>query len=134
MNLFIINTNKKTDKRYEQEMIQEHKCAAYRSTKGEIEFIQKDDKVLLYSNERGIIARGTADGNVKKKEDRGESDAEYYMSLDDFYKYIKDIPSKKLRSILEKADPTFARPFNVTSLKFEEPVARKSWDEVCKYA
>lgn len=28
-----------------------------------------DDKVLLYSNGSGIIARGIADGQVKKKDD-----------------------------------------------------------------
>ncbi|MDN3451834.1 hypothetical protein QMA09_16715 [Planococcus sp. APC 3906] len=63
MNLFIINTNKQSDSRYENEMIAERKCAAYRLTKEVIEKIQKDDKVLLYSNEVGIIARGVAEGS-----------------------------------------------------------------------
>ncbi|WP_397539816.1 hypothetical protein [Rummeliibacillus pycnus] len=133
MNLFIINTNKSTDKRYEQEMIQEQKCAAYRSTKREIESIHKGDKVLLYSNKIGIIARGVADGKVKKKEDRGEIDAEYFINLDDFYQYIKSIPYDKIRLIAEKADPSFTRPFNVTSLRFDQPASILIWDEVCKY-
>lgn len=56
MNLLIINTNKSSDQRYELEMVEGQKCAAYRSTKKEIESIQKGDKVLLYSNGIGIIA------------------------------------------------------------------------------
>ena len=100
MNLFIINTNKQADKRYEQEMIDEQKCAAYRSTKEDIVHIQKGDKVLLYSNNNGIIARGIADGEVMKKEDISEIDAEYYMSLDDFYQYIKPIKYQQILSMI----------------------------------
>ena len=133
MNIFMINTKMSTDKRYEQEMIEKQKCSAYRSTKTEIELIKKGDKVLLYSNGKGIIARGTADGVVNKNEDRGEINAEYYMSLDDFYEYIKAIPYEKIRKIFKKVNPSFARPFNVTSLKFSEPGSLKIWDEVCKY-
>lgn len=133
MNLFIINTNKQADHRYEQEMIDERKCAAYRSTKEDIEHVQKGDKVLLYSNGKGIIASGVADGNLKKKEDKGEIDAEYYMSLVDFYEYIEPIVYEKIRDILQKADPSFARPFNVTSLKFSLPASKDIWEMVNKY-
>ena len=133
MKLFIINTNKQADIRYELEMISEQKCAAYRSTKSEINGIKKGDKVLLYSNQKGIIARGVADGLVKKKEDRGEIDAEYYMSLNEFYEYIKPIPYPKVRLIIETADSTFSRPFNVTSLKFDSPVSKEIWDGLCNY-
>ena len=133
MKLFIFNTNKSTDLRYEQEMIDGQKCAAYRSTKGDIEYIQKGDKVILYSNEVGIIARGAGDGEVKKKADNGILDDEYYMSLTGFYEYIKPIPNKKLVEILRKADPSFARPFNVTSLKFNSPASEEIWNEVNKY-
>jgi len=133
MNLFIINTNKQANQRYEQEMIEEQKCAAYRSTKGEIGYIQKGDKVLLYSNRSGIVARGIADGEVKMKEDLGEIDAEYYMSLNEFYEYIKAIPFNKIRNILQKADPSFAKPFGVTALKFSLPVSKEIWYEVNRY-
>lgn len=133
MNLFIINTNKQANQRYEQEMIEEQKCAAYRSTKGEIGYIQKGDKVLLYSNRSGIVARGIADGEVKMKEDLGEIDAEYYMSLNEFYEYIKAIPFNKIRNILQKVDPSFAKPFGVTALKFSLPVSKEIWYEVNRY-
>lgn len=133
MNLFIINTNKQADQRYEQEMIDEQKCAAYRSTKQVIEEIQKGDKVLLYSNDKGIIARGTATGRVMKQVDKGEIDAEYYMPLDDFYQYIKEIDYKLIVSIIQKADSSFARLFNVTSLKFGLPVSQKIWYDVIRY-
>jgi L-cysteine desulfidase len=133
MNLFIINTNRQASDRYELEMIDEQKCAAYRSTKGEIVYIQKDDKVLLYSNGKGVIAKGVADGEVKKKDDNGEVDAEFYMSLNEFYQYHKAIPYKDIRKILQDADPSFARPFNVTSLKFSSPASQEIWDEVSKF-
>lgn len=133
MNLFIINTNKQADSRYEQEMLDEQKCAAYRSTKEEIADIAKGDRVLLYSNEIGIIARGIADGVVKKKEDRGIADDEYFMSLTEFYDYIKPIPYQKILSILQKAEPTFARPFNVTSLKFGPAASEKIWYDVNRF-
>ncbi len=52
MSLFIINTNLQKDTRYEREMLQEEKCAACRSTKTDIQNIQKNDKVLLYTNKK----------------------------------------------------------------------------------
>lgn len=133
MNLFIINTNKSTNKRYEHEMIGEQKCAAYRLTRKEIEQIQKGDRVLLYSNEVGIIARGVADGVLQKKEDCGEEDAEYFMKLENFYTYIKPISYTKTVDILKKAEPSFARPFNVTLLRFEQEVAKHIWMYVNQY-
>ena len=133
MSLFIVNTNMSTNKRYDQEMIDEQKCAAYRSTKEHIEYIKKDDKVLLYRNDEGIIARGVADGIVKKKEDNGEKDAEFYMALNEFYTFAIPISYKKIRTIIEKADPSFARPFNVTSLKFSSSASQEIWNEINRY-
>lgn len=133
MRLFIINTNQQADKRYEQEMLKEQKCAAYRSTKDDIERIQKGDYVLLYSNGSGIIARGIADGRVRKQVDLGIEDDEYYMGLIEFYEYIKEIPYKKIKEILQKADSSFGKPFNKTALKFESPYSEKIWKEVCRY-
>jgi hypothetical protein len=114
-------------------MINEQKCAAYRTTKGEITEINKDDKVLLYSNEVGIIARGIADGQVNMKADNGELNAEYYMKLMEFYQYIRPIPYSKFRSILQTAHPSFNRPFNVTSIKISSPASQKIWDQISKY-
>ena len=130
MNLFIINTNKSTSSRYEQEMLEEKKCAAYRSTKGEIAKIKKGDKVLLYSNQVGIVAKGMADGKVMKKEDNGEPDAEYYMHLNDFYKYDQPIPYNQIFKIIQQTDSSFKRPFSVTAIKFSFPSSKKIWDEV----
>jgi len=133
MNLYIINTNKSTDKRYEWEMIEEKKCSAYRSTKKNIEAIKKGDNVLLYSSGTGIIARGIADGVVKKKTDMEVVDAEYYMSLTDFYLLIKEIPHHKILSIIQKVKPDFKKPFTSTSLKFTYPESEGIWNEVSKY-
>ncbi|KEZ48806.1 hypothetical protein [Metabacillus indicus] len=133
MNLIIINTNKSTNKRYELEMLEEQKCSAYRATKNEITQIRKGDIVLLYSNDRGIIASGKADGNLKMKPDNGEENAEYYMGLNEFYEYISDISYGKILSIIKKADPSFARPFNQTLLKFPLPNSAEIWHEVNKY-
>ncbi|HDR6309447.1 TPA: hypothetical protein QCU60_001269 [Bacillus cereus] len=133
MSLFIINTNLQKDTRYEREMLQEEKCAAYRSTKTDIQNIQKNDKVLLYTNKKGIIARGIASGQLFMKDDNGEPNAEYYMPLIHFKELIKPIPSHKLRDILLLADPQEARPFNKTSLKFQEVVSEEIWKEICRY-
>lgn len=133
MNLFIINTNISANPRYEQEMIDEQKCAAYRDTKREIEKIDKGDKVLLYSNGKGIIARGIAEGKVKKKDDRGELDAEYYMEMVEFYDYIKPLSHKEINLIIKKSDPSFARPFNKTALKLSPSISQEVWNEVNKY-
>lgn len=133
MNLYIINTNLQKDKRYEQEMLNEKKCSAYRSTKFEIENIQSNDLVLLYTNKKGIVARGIASGVVNTQEDNGEPEAEYFMPLDDFYILIKPIPSNKLRDILTTCDPNEMRPFNKTSVKFKEGISQAIWDKVCMY-
>ncbi|PHB40555.1 hypothetical protein [Bacillus wiedmannii] len=133
MALFIINTNLQKDTRYEREMLEEKKCAAYRSTKTDIQNIQKNDRVLLYTNKKGIIARGVASGALFMKEDNGEPNAEYYMPLINFTELIIPIPPHKLKNILLLADPQEARPFNKTSLKFREVVSEKIWREICRY-
>lgn len=130
--MFIINTNKQSDPRYEQEMLDNQKCAAYRSTKTVIEDIKIGDLVLLYGNKKGIIARGIADGVVRKKEDKGEEDAEYYMSLNEFSIYKEAITYNEIREIIQIAIPSFNKPFGVTALKFEYPASEVIWNEVCK--
>lgn len=133
MNLYIINTNLKTDSRYETEMLKEQKCAAYRSTKTEIEHLQVGDRILLYSNQKGIIAKGIASGQLHKKEDNGELEAEYYMYLHEFREFLLPISSSRLRHILTLADNKEARPFNKTSLKFKNEVSTIIWDEISKH-
>ncbi|AZB44658.1 hypothetical protein CEF21_21505 [Bacillus sp. FJAT-42376] len=133
MNLFIINTNKSTNTRYEIEMLEEQKCAAYRSTKTDIEHIQKNDIVLLYSNERGIIASGRADGIVNRKPDLGEEDAEYFMKLQDFNEYVIEIPNKKLLGIIKGVNPSFSKILRNTMEKFTPPVSDGIWKEVSRY-
>lgn len=114
-------------------MLSEKKCAAYRLTKFEIEKIKSKDLVLLYTNQKGIVARGIASGVVLSQADKGETNAEYFMSLDDFYIFIKPIPSVKLRDILTLCDPKEMRPFNKTSLKFNEGVSQAIWNKVCMH-
>ncbi|EEL40328.1 hypothetical protein bcere0020_22680 [Bacillus cereus Rock3-29] len=114
-------------------MLEEKKCAAYRSTKTDIQNIQENDRVLLYTNKKGIIARGIASGKLFMKEDNGEPNAEYYMPLINFTELIKPIPPHKLKNILLLADSQEARPFNKTSLKFREGVSEKIWREICRY-
>ena len=133
MNLFIINTNKQKDNRYEREMLKEKKCAAYRSTKHKIEEIQAGDKVLLYSNEVGVIARGIASGELKIQEDNGEPSAEYYMFLEQFYELVIPITYSQVVKLIKKYDPKFSRPFNQTALKFTIPFSEKIWSEVNNY-
>ncbi|WP_176569472.1 hypothetical protein [Bacillus toyonensis] len=50
------------------------KCAVYRSTKNGIQNIQGNNRVLLYIDKKGIIARRITSGQLFMKEDKEESE------------------------------------------------------------
>ncbi|MGR9633712.1 hypothetical protein ACU82A_11250 [Bacillus cereus] len=90
-------------------------------------------KFYCIPTKKGIIVRGIASGQLFMKDDNGEPNAEYYLPLINFTELIKPIPSHKLRDILLLADSQEARPFNKTSLKFQEGVLEEIWKEICRY-
>lgn len=102
-NAYIINTNKKYDTDCEIEMINEKKCAAYYSPwKEGIEKIKANDLVFLYSNEVGIIARGSASGICETKDYEGKADEEYYMELDRFKELETPLKASEISQILDR--------------------------------
>ena len=65
---YLINTNRtnRPGGEDEQDMLLNTKCAAYFSPwKEKINHIQPNDLVFLYSNGKGIVARGIATGVVE---------------------------------------------------------------------
>ena len=65
--VYLINTNIKNNPSCVQDMINNAKCSAYYSPwKYYIEEIEAHDIVFLYSNGKGIIARGIATGIIEK--------------------------------------------------------------------
>ena len=84
-NTYIINTNLTHNQNCEQQMLQQEKCAAYYSPwKHYISLIRPNDLVFLYSNGKGIIARGIATGIVEIADHEGVPEAEHYMQLNSF--------------------------------------------------
>ena len=56
------------------------------------------------------------------------------MPLEEFTELLAPISTSRVRKkILKIADPNEARPFNRTSLKFNENVSKIIWDEICKF-
>lgn len=100
-NCYIINTNKKYDPNSEIEMLNDKKCAAYYSPwKEDIDGIQVNDLIFLYSNKVGIIARGTASGISEVKDYHRYVDEEHYMELDRFQKLKEPLTSSSINKIV----------------------------------
>ena len=88
-NAYIINTNLTHNPNCEQQMLQQEKCAAYYSPwKHYISLIRPNDLVFLYSNGKGIIARGIATGIVET--------ADYENNIEEYKLYN---PANILRTL-----------------------------------
>jgi hypothetical protein len=83
-------------------MLKEKKCAAYFGKwKYLIEKIKAGDLVFLYSNQKGIIARGIATGVVEVADYQGEKDEEYFMYLDCFEELEYFLSAAEIKQITE---------------------------------
>lgn len=81
-NNYVLNTNYSNNKNHTDDMINEQKAAAYYpGWREKIGKLQRGDTVFLYKSGYGIIAYGTADGKLEKKDCDGYKDYEYYMHL-----------------------------------------------------
>jgi hypothetical protein len=87
---YILNTNISNDQADHDDMLLNHKAAAYFDPwKYKIERLAKGDVVYLYQSRVGIVAVGKADGKLVKAPYQGDPehpDEEYYMKLLDFQK------------------------------------------------
>ncbi|MCD7034527.1 hypothetical protein LRR81_09775 [Metabacillus sp. GX 13764] len=116
MKFHIINTNKTENPACEADMLENQKCAAYFGRwKKLITKIQRDDRVFLYSNGKGIIARGIATGQMETADYKGEPDEEYFMHLNDFQILQTPIPPSAIK---QAAEMTVI--FNTTMFTFRD--------------
>lgn len=100
--IYIVNTNKTNNPNCEADMIQNAKCAAYYSPwKYYIDEIEPNDIVFLYSNSKGIIARGIATGITEVADYEGNPDEEHYMYLDRFQVLNIPLESSKIKDIIK---------------------------------
>ncbi len=60
---------------------------------------------VLYKSDYGIIAYGTADGKLEKKDCDGYKDYEYYMHLDDFTVLKNPLSTSKIKELTKQGFP-----------------------------
>ena len=99
-NCYMLNTNKQSNPHYTEQMIKEHKAAAYYpGWREKIKRLQKGDVVFLYENGRGIRAYGEANGILNKKSCDGYDDYEYNMTLENFVVLSEPISAAQMKEI-----------------------------------
>lgn len=102
---YILNTNRQDGIQDDEEMLKDGKAAAYfEPWKYKIENLQKGDTVFLYRSGVGIVARGIASGELKKKNYRNNpehQEEEYYQKLKDFKVLEKPISAAEIKRIGE---------------------------------
>ena len=105
-NNYVLNTNYSNNKNHTDDMINEQKAAAYYpGWREKIGKLQRGDTVFLYKSGYGIIAYGTADGKLEKKDCDGYKDYEYYMHLDDFTVLKKPLSASKMKELTKQGFP-----------------------------
>ena len=124
---YILNTNKQGGYDDEEDMLKEGKAAAYfEPWKYKIEYLQKGDTVFLYSSGVGIVAKGIATGELKKKDyqdNEEHDDEEYYQKLKNFKILDKPISAAEIKRIGE-TDYVFMQ----TMFGIDEDTGKKLWD------
>jgi len=97
----VFNTNQTYNKDSELDMIKNEKCAAYYAPwKYMINRIGANDIIFLYSNGKGIIARGIATGITKITDHEGNPAEEHYMNLKEFQVLGDPLPKNEITRIV----------------------------------
>lgn len=124
---YILNTNRQSGIEDEEEMLKEGKAAAYfEPWKYKIQYLSKGDTVFLYSSGVGIVAKGIATGELKKKNYRNldeHEEEEYYQKLKDFKVLAKPISAAEIKQIAETNYVFMQTLFGV-----DEDTGKKLWD------
>lgn len=98
---YILNTNKSNNPIDEGNMINKKKYATYYEPwKYYIDEIEANDLIFLYSNEKGIIARGMATGIPEIADYNGDADEEHYMELNRFQLLKTPLPASKITELV----------------------------------
>lgn len=102
---YILNTNCAHNLQHHEDMLREHKAAAYYpGWREKIERLQKGDLVFLYQSGVGIVAYGTASGKLEKRDCDGHKDYEYFMTLEKFRRLKTPMSAAQMK---EAAGPGF---------------------------
>jgi hypothetical protein len=99
---FILNTNYNNDPDDHEDMLRNRKAAAYSDPwKYKIEQIEKGDTVFLYKSGSGIVAFGTASGELVKSKHRegGGPEDQYSMKLRNFFTLSHPIAASEIKDI-----------------------------------
>jgi hypothetical protein len=126
---YILNTNKSNNPNNEFEMLSEGKAAAYFSPwKYFIDEMGSNDIVFLYSNGRGIIARGLATGIVEITDNDGAEDNEHYMHLNRFQVLETPLKSSEITELVKGiTDENYKVFWNQTMIHIPGFVGEHIW-------
>ncbi len=118
---YVLNTNYSNNRQHTDDMLREHKAAAYYpGWREKIQKLQKDDTIFLYKSGTGIIAYGIADGRLQKTDCDGYPDYEYFMSLNNFVVLKNPISASKMKELTNQG---FS--FRTTLFSISEEAAKK---------
>ncbi|UZN01403.1 hypothetical protein ACE1MS_22775 (plasmid) [Lysinibacillus sp. fkY74-1] len=132
--VYLVNTNKTHNAQNENEMINEKKVAAYYSPwKYFIDEIEAGDIIYLYSNSRGIIARGIATGIVEICDVSNSINEEHYMKLERFELLKSPLSSSKITEIAQSiTDEKYTIKWNQTMIHIPYFIGLKVWQYITK--
>jgi len=100
-NFYILNTNKRHSLADHDLMLKDGIAAAfYHPWKLNINRINKNDIVFLYSNGTGIVAYGKATGNTLVKDHNGDKDECHYQELEEFIVLKQPLSAKEIKKVL----------------------------------
>lgn len=99
-NTYILNTNYSNNEQHTEDMLREHKAAAYYpGWREKIEKLQKGDTVFLYKSGTGIIAFGIATGKLEMQDCDGHHNYEYYMKLEKFKRLKRPFAASEMKAV-----------------------------------
>lgn len=128
---YIFNTNKANDPLDEEDMLNNHKVAAYfEPWKRLVKKIKKGDKLFLYSSGVGIVAIGLATGKVGIKnyhDDPNYPNEEYFMKLERFRKLRTPLSASEIKRITG-----INYRFMSTMFSIDKSSGEKLWDYILK--
>lgn len=99
-NTYILNTNYSNNVQHTEDMLKNHKAAAYYpGWREKIEKLQKGDMVFLYKSGAGIIAYGIATGKLEMQDCDEHTNYEYFMKLDKFKILKTPFTASEMKSV-----------------------------------
>lgn len=123
-NNYVLNTDDSHG--HHDEMLQEHKAAAYiHGWKEKIDKLQKGDTVFLYQSGQGIVACGIAAGKLETRPCGNESDGEHFQYLTSFLQLTRPMPASEMKRITGQGFP-----FRTTMFSISDECREKLLDEI----